>query len=184
MNLKERLIALYNLSQQGIGGERENAEEILQRTLKLHNMTMEDFLNDAEKKMLYWFPVKDKQEGELIKQIIGKIINSHQVLTHHSHKEKLIGFELTQAEIISASMLCSLYLKAFRKEKQKIIQQHKKELKHIWAAFVLKHNIFPAKESAESDDAGKNENYDPKLITKQMANMEDVQVYPQLEAKQ
>ena len=39
------------------------------------------------------------------------------------------------------------------------------------------------RENAESDDAGKNENYDPKLIIKQMANMEDVQVYPQLEGK-
>ena len=44
MNLKERLLTLYALSQRGVGGERENAEQILNRTLKSHNMTLEEFL--------------------------------------------------------------------------------------------------------------------------------------------
>lgn len=182
MTIKERLIALYNLSQQGIGGERENAEEILQRSLKLHNLSMEDLLNNEDERVLYWYSVKDKSEQQLVKHIIGKILNSNTVSYFLSGKQ--IGFELTQAELISASMLCDLYLKAFRMEKQKIIKQHKKELEHIIASFVLKHNIFPKKENPESDKASKKKEYDPELIIKQMANMEDVQVYPQLMSKQ
>jgi len=182
MTIKERLIALYNLSQQGIGGERENAEEILQRSLKLHNLSMEDLLNNEDERVLYWYSVKDKSEQQLVKHIIGKIINSNTVSYFLSGKQ--IGFKLTRAELISASMLCDLYVKAFRMEKQKIIKRHKKELEHIIVSFVLKHDIFPKKENPESNKASKKKEYDPELIIKQMANMEDVQVYPQLMNKQ
>ncbi|MBQ4493320.1 MAG: hypothetical protein II972_01790 [Elusimicrobiaceae bacterium] len=45
MNLKDRLIRVYNLSQRGVGGEKENAKKILQRLLAANNMTLQDFLN-------------------------------------------------------------------------------------------------------------------------------------------
>ncbi|WP_428042756.1 hypothetical protein [Candidatus Avelusimicrobium fimicolum] len=70
MNLKERLLTLYALSQRGVGGERENAERILNRTLKSHNMTLEEFLNEQETKQLYWLRIESKQEGELLTQVI------------------------------------------------------------------------------------------------------------------
>ena len=45
MSLKDRLMGVYNLSQRGVGGEKENAKKILQRLLAANNMTLQDFLN-------------------------------------------------------------------------------------------------------------------------------------------
>lgn len=179
MNLKERLLTLYALSQRGVGGERENAEQILNRTLKSHNITLEEFLNEQAAKQLYWLHIENKQEGDLLTQVIGKITNALGAVevSYFPRDKKQMGFKLTRGEIIAATMLWEIYAKAFRAEKRKLKQKHNKENKYLLLSFIYKHNIFssqknPDKKSADDLDFG--------LIAEQANDMADVKVHPEL----
>jgi len=179
MNLKERLLTLYALSQQGVGGERENAEKILNRTLKSHNITLEDFLNEQAEKQLYWFRIESKQEGDLLAQVIGKITNARGAVSvsYLRSQKKSIGFHLTRGEIIAATMLWEIYAKAFRAEKRKLKQKHNKENKYLLLSFIYKHNIFSSQKNPEKKSS---DNLDFGLIASQANDMDDVKVHPEL----
>lgn len=179
MNLKERLLTLYALSQRGVGGERENAERILNRTLKSHNMTLEEFLNEQETKQLYWLRIESKQEGELLTQVIGKITNAPGAVSvsYLRGDRNSMGFHLTRGEIIAAKMLWEIYAKAFRAEKRKSKQKHNKENKYLLLSFIYKHNIFS---SQKNPDKKSSDNLDFGLIAEQANDMADVKVHPEL----
>ena len=115
MFLKERLLKIYALAQQGVGGEKENAEAILQRALAENNLTIEDLLQEQH----------CKYRTVLIKQ-----------------KSKEICAELTHQETILACMLVDVYIKAFRKEAKKLQTKQKEERKVLLTAFIHKHDIF------------------------------------------
>ena len=54
--LESKLIKLYELAKQGVGGEAINANKILNNLLEKHNITL-DMLLDIEKKK-YFFSYK------------------------------------------------------------------------------------------------------------------------------
>lgn len=179
MNLKDRLIALYNLSQRGVGGERENAEALLHRILAIHNLTLQDFLNEQEEKRKYWFIAKDNQERALVRQIVGKITAAPgEISSFIIPGRKMIGFLLTRGEIIACSMLYDIYIDAFRTEKKKLASRQKKEREYLVLAFIHKHNIF----SVNTGNSNKEEKteIDFSLLARQVQDMDNIQVYPEL----
>ena len=142
MFLKERLLKIYALAQQGVGGEKENAEAILQRALAENNLTIEDLLQEQHCKYRRWFKYSNTSEQRLIVQILGKIQNKNMVTVLIKQKSKEICAELTHQETILACMLVDVYIKAFRKEAKKLQTKQKEERKVLLTAFIHKHDIF------------------------------------------
>ena len=126
MELKERLLKIYALAQQGVGGEKENAEAILQRALAENQLTLDDLLKGQNCKYRRWFKYSNIAEQRLIVQILGKIKNINRVPVLIKPKSKEICAELTHQETVLASMLVDVYLMAFRKEAKKLQKNRRK----------------------------------------------------------
>lgn len=64
---------LKALSEQGIGGEKTNAEKMLNSLLKKHNISIEDI--EGEKVDYYYFKIK-KDDVRLWSQIVKSVNNN------------------------------------------------------------------------------------------------------------
>lgn len=181
-NLKKRLLAIYELAQRGIGGEKTNAEYILNKTLKENNITLEEFLRDKEEKKLYLYRVKNRQEANVVNQVVAKIINAFDKVPCYRYKNSkfLRFYKLSQSEHVAVSMLADLYIRAFRAEKKKLQQKHRLESKLLFISFCHKHNIFPENNNPQKSN---RKIISLSIINEQIRNMDDVRVNPELPGK-
>lgn len=182
-NIKKRLLAVYELAQKGIGGEKNNAAQILNKLLKLHNITIEELISENNEKKYYAFgDIRNKQEAKILAQIVAKITNPSEgyVSSFCSKNNKYARiYKLTQSENIAVLMLLPLYLKAFRAEKRKLQRKHKSENKMLVVSFIYKHNIFSEKESKSEDKI----DIDINILRQQIWDMDDIKIYPELPGK-
>lgn len=182
-NIKKRLLAVYELAQRGIDGEKNNAAQILNKLLKLHNITIEELINENDEKKYYAFgDIRNKQEAKILAQIVAKITNPSEgyVSSFCSKNNKYARiYKLTQSENIAVLMLLPLYLKAFRAEKRKLQRKHKSENKMLVVSFIYKHNIFSEKESKSEDKI----DIDINILRQQIWDMDDIKIYPELPGK-
>lgn len=182
-NIKKRLLAVYELAQRGIDGEKNNAAQILNKLLKLHNITIEELINENNEKKYYAFgDIRNKQEAKILAQIVAKITNPSEgyVSSFCSKNNKYARiYKLTQSENIAVLMLLPLYLKAFRAEKRKLQRKHKSENKMLVVSFIYKHNIFSEKESKSEDKI----DIDINILRQQIWDMDDIKIHPELPGK-
>lgn len=176
MDLKERLLKIYALAQQGVGGEKENAEAILQRALAENQLTLDDLLKGQNCKYRRWFKYSNIAEQRLIVQILGKIKNINRVPVLIKPKSKEICAELTHQETVLASMLVDVYLRVFRKEAKKLQKKQKEERKVLVTAFVHKHNIF----SNQKQEGRSSTSIDLDIFRDLYDKMENVDIRQQL----
>lgn len=73
MNKKELLRKLRALAEQGVGGEKLNAQKKLEEMLKKYNISDKEL--DEETVELYHFKVRGERERLLIAQIMYKVCN-------------------------------------------------------------------------------------------------------------
>lgn len=135
--IRDRILKLHKLVEQGIGGEKENAQKILDKLLKKHGLTLSE-INDCEE----WFTInfKNRFEKRLIIQIISKVTN---IKTIRAYAEKnQINLKVNKADFAEILVMFSVYRKALEKEFQ-----------NIYIAFVCKQNIFS---DCKSDDDSTN----------------------------
>jgi len=137
--MKERLRKIYELATRGVGGERENAQRLLERLLAEHNLTIEDLAGDEKK--LYYFRYSEGWEKKLILQIVAKVTNVSTIEPWvRKGWRKARGFELTAAEFAECQLLLEEYRKAYRKE-----------LERLFSAFVQRNRIFGDGKADESN---------------------------------
>lgn len=111
--LESKLIKLYELAKQGVGGEAINANKILNNLLEKHNITL-DMLLDIEKKK-YFFSYKTDFEKELLFRIISNLKECKDNISYYKTKGKKIGFELTAYEYIETEIQREAYTESWRK---------------------------------------------------------------------
>ena len=166
--IKEHLLKIYRLTQQGVGGEKENANRILERTLRKHNLKLEDLLQQ-ETVTEKWFDFKSNAQRYLIIQIIGTVRQESKVAYmqgRHTLAHK-VGFRLTNIQIVMADMLVAAYVPALANE----------ERKHLLVAFLAKHNLLSKAGPGEKDSLM---DYDIDEILRQARRMDSVTVRQQL----
>lgn len=176
--IKEHLLKIYRLAQHGVGGEKENANRILERTLRKHNLTLEDLLQQ-ETVTEKWFDFKSNAQRDLIIQIIGTVCQESKVAYmqgRHTLAHK-VGFRLTNIQIVMADMLVAAYVSALANEERKQRKQHAKERKHLLVAFLAKHNLLSKAGPGEKDSLM---DYDIDEILRQARRMDSVTVRQQL----
>jgi hypothetical protein len=137
--VQARMRKLLALAERGEGGEKENAQRMLEKMLDRHGMTMRDLI--GEKRELRWFAARGTLDKRLIRQIAAKVLNS-QFDSYRSHdKPKLLGIETTPAEAVEIE----LHIEALRPA----LADH---LEIAFSAFVQANALFRDTSSEPSDE--------------------------------
>lgn len=107
--MKDKLRKILELVRQGEGGEKENAEKILDKLLKKHRLTRSD-LDDAVKQK-YDFKYRTSMEKRLLLQIKLAVLGRKRELNSYWRVKgkTILVFELTKAENITISLYYSHY---------------------------------------------------------------------------
>lgn len=107
-SLKATLRRIYELSERGVGGERDSARATLTRLLKKHGMTLPDLLSPHTEAV--YFEWKQEWERKLLVQVICKVKN---VRSYYSQKvrgkRKACTIELTPIEALDARLYYEHY---------------------------------------------------------------------------
>ncbi|MGX9758876.1 DUF2786 domain-containing protein [Clostridioides difficile] len=125
--LLEKIRKVKALADNGIGGEQESAQRILNRLMKKHSISIKDLeVKDVEK---YYFRYKDDIEKKILVQVIGIVTGLDYAYKVHRRKEFKV--ECTIAKKVTIDMYFDFYKKAFNKE-----------LKSFLYAFFYKNNML------------------------------------------
>lgn len=128
--VRERILKVFRLADQGIGGEKVNAEAMLEKLLKKHNMTHADLESGAAERSMVWFLYTDDLERELIMGVIDCTCGKD-TPCYKRGKEHTIGAQLTASEKVGVDVLLDVYVAKWRGA-----------LLEVTVAFIGKHRLF------------------------------------------
>ena len=133
---KQRLYKLAALAERGASGERENAEERLNKLLAKHGIDKSEFL-ETENTLDYDFNYSSVMEKRLLIQIFA----AYGVESYFPYRGiKKLGIECTMAQGTEIGLHFDVYRKAL-----------KEELEMTYEAFIHAQHIFPENDG-ESDE--------------------------------
>ena len=130
MNNKQIALAkkLHALAESGIGGEKQNAKQMLDALMVKYNLTMEDI--EGEKISREEFRYKNG-ERKLLVQVIASVMGA-KVQIFKERNRNLFYVECTKAEYANILASFEHYRNAY-----------KRDLKIHFSAFIQKNEIFP-----------------------------------------
>lgn len=153
--IKELLLKLKALSEQGNGGEKENATDMLNKALKKHGITLEDL--EKEEKEGRTFKIKDRGDSSIIlAQCIWDVVPNAEI--KQNTKKLEIYCYLSASDFVEVSEKYNHYYNIWLKEKKEFL-----------TAYILRNNIGlsePSRKSKMSED-------ELLSIVKKMASIED-----------
>jgi len=134
---------LKALAERGVGGEKVNAEKMLNDLLKKHNLTIEDI--DGEEISNHFFKIK-KEDVNLLHQII-LTVNYELKLFGEIPAKDVRRFQMdgnwftkcTASEFVEIKAMFDFFSKAY-----------KKELEIFFTAFIKANQLFPKKTKEEN----------------------------------
>lgn len=115
------------LADKGVGGEKANAVDMLEKIMEKHNLTMEDI--EGEKKDHHYFKVSTKQE-EIFWQVARSVIGKCESFINKKKPGYFI-FELTALEAVELQMKYDFYWRLYEEE-----------FEIFRAAFIQRNSIF------------------------------------------
>ena len=116
------------LAQNGVGGEKINAEEKLKEYLKKHNISLEDLESLDSKIYYYKTPNPDTMYYRIFKQIVA---NFKIDILCTGLKDNIIGFYLTAKENIELQARIDFYLARYKEDEQIFFE-----------SFIYKNNLY------------------------------------------
>ncbi len=141
-SVRVRLLKVLRLAQQGVGGERENAEVLLEKLLRKHSMTMADLEGAPEEAMRrVWMEAGNFDERSVLSQLIAKLFGTGRKLWRVG-RECNVGIDLTPAESAALVIAWEVYRAAFAEARHALVM-----------GFCFKHGLYAAEgASPEFDD--------------------------------
>lgn len=124
--IKSRLIKIKELANNGVGGEKVNAEKLLKKLLYKYKITENDIKSDVLQ--MFTLTFRSKLERRLLMQVIVMVRNSNQI--EHRIYRKQVDLKLSVAEYLEISEIYDIY----RKELDKNIET-------LFLAFIFKNKI-------------------------------------------
>lgn len=154
----ELLEKLKALSESGVGGEKENARELLDKLLCEHGIDVTDFPDELKE---YQFHYCDQWERSLLLQIMSKIAPNRQKYRYAAGpgSRSVICCVCTEAEKLQIEIEHEFYSRLWQEE-----------LDTFFYAFVLMHRLFDPSPNQTTGEV------DPELIKRMrtmMAGMQD-----------
>lgn len=132
---KERLKKLYALAMRGVGGEKEQAQAILEKLLKKYAVSLDELDEDIINE--YQLEYHGKEQESLLKQTVYKVTdnkNAFYPLCWSQSGRKCrttLGVKCTAAQKAEIEFLFNFYIRVWEKEREALLQ-----------AFIQKHRIF------------------------------------------
>ncbi|WP_454255154.1 DUF2786 domain-containing protein [Pseudomonas sp. Marseille-Q8238] len=97
--VQAKLRKLQALAERGEGGEKVNAQRMLEKLLARHGITVDDLAEESRE--IRWFPVGNMFDRKLAAQIMAKIGNTNDPgIYKNKRRPKHVGVETTPAEAI------------------------------------------------------------------------------------
>ena len=135
-----RLLKVLRLAQEGVGGERENAEVMLEKLLRKHSMTMAD-LEDAldQPRESAWLPVSDGEERAVLAQLVVKLFGVERKVWRRGNDVEL-GVDVSAAERSALVIAWEVYRAAFAEARRALVM-----------GFCFKHGLYAAEGTSDSE---------------------------------
>ena len=135
--IKELLLKLKSLSEQGNGGEKENATDMLNNALKKHGLTLEDL--EKEEKEGRTFKIKDRGDSSIIlAQCIWDVVPNAEI-KQNTKKLEMYCY-LNASDFVEVSEKYKHYYNIWLKEKKEFL-----------TAYILRNKIGLSESSGESN---------------------------------
>lgn len=98
--VQAKLRKLQALAERGVGGEKDNAQRMLEKLLTRHGLTLDSLAE--ERREVRWFKYATTMERNLAAQIAYKVIGPSfdQSCYRNKGRRSQIGFELTPSEAV------------------------------------------------------------------------------------
>lgn len=178
--IKSRLKKLLALARRGEGGEKINAQRMLEATLKKHGMTMEDLDDSAETPQEVKFKFVGPLERDLLGQILVMVFRARTVETYGYRRfgkavRGLVGVMATRAQAVEIEV-------AFEAHKKALKAYMKKQAGLAFNAYVQTNELYSG---IESDDKSKSKMSmaDLMAIKSMMDRLEPTPVHRQIESR-
>lgn len=131
-SIRERLLKVLRLAQEGVGGERENAEALLAKLLRRHDMTMADLEGALDQpRTREWLPVGDNEERTVLSQLVVRLYGIDRPTWKRGATE--LGVEVSPAEHAALRIAWEVYRAAFAEARQALV-----------LGFCYKHGLYAA----------------------------------------
>lgn len=127
--LESRLKKLMALADRGVGGEKQNAQRMLQKLLDKHGLTIAELLED--KTEWHSFRYRGKEEETILSQTFFKILDAQKIGVIATKSE--LKVRCTQFQAIEIQTHWDVYRTEYRKERKALLD-----------AFIVRNSIYPA----------------------------------------
>ncbi len=130
--IKTKLRKLLELVRQGVGGEKDNAQSVLDKLLKKHGLTLDDLDSEHAETIPCEFRFGNALERKLLLQVIFTVLNKKSMSVRDNHKNsKTLCIKATRAQKLEIDLAWSLFREAFTKEQDR-----------LFIAFIHKNHLF------------------------------------------
>lgn len=167
--LQKRIQKLLALAERGVGGEKANAQRMLEKLLEKHNISLDDLTGDDRKECMIKYGGKVIYK-RLVCQIIWKVFPEADIYKVKGYNSEVFT-KLTDFEKAEVEMQLSIYKSAWEKE-----------LEETFVAFIHRHNLQTGSESDDDEDIelSDEERAKYKRIAAKMMTMNHVSINPAL----
>lgn len=142
-NKKELLKKIYNLSLKGVGGEREQAQAILDKLLKKYELSLDD-IDDEDTAYDYELKYHGEEQHRILHQTVYKVLNSTDEIysVRYTSSGRLcrncMVVHCTAIQKVEIEFLFDFYKRIWEKDKEMLMK-----------AFIQKHEIFGSLKEGE-----------------------------------
>lgn len=186
-DIDPKLLKVVALAREGIGGEKETATRMVRKICKEQGIDFDVLMSgrDQPRSFEYWTKVRSKSELRVCIQVAARFATTPEhpnVFGRYSSYDKEVRLEYTTTMPKHVETLNALdvYLRAFRKEKKKILEA-------LGDAFTSRHGLYSQFREEPDEDAEpeKPETLEEKQARWRAANLaeamlENVQVTKQI----
>ncbi len=118
--IKSKLHKLLALARQGVGGERDNAQSVLNKLLARHGLTVDDLDDESAKREIRWFTPKNDHERTLLAHCVAATLGkAWDGKAWFVKRSKARGCELTPLEHAQIELLFEVHKKLLAKQIRK-----------------------------------------------------------------
>lgn len=138
----ELMKKLRALAERGEGGEKENAQALLEKLMEKRHVAEADLTE--QRKTLHFFTYHGKWEKQLVLQVAYKITDEWRkayYLKRGKNSRSSVGLVCTEAEALQIQIASEFYSRLWAEE-----------LELFFQAFIVKHELFGAPEPGEEPE--------------------------------
>lgn len=167
----ERLKKILALARQGVGGEKQNAQRMLDSLLAKHGMTLADLDGSVQVREDCEFSPKNAAEMTLLVQCVASVVLDWDFMVWSAKRGKKRWISLTKAECLEVRLMFDIHRKALAKHLAK-------QAKVALAAYIHTNGIYSKKSADNEQEDAKESAADMEEIMAILSMMQSMKPTP------